>query len=266
MERLNAGSGYDAELQRLNDELRRMCNVQPGDRVLDIGCGGGQTTRQAARTAHEGSAFGVDVSAAAIERARRMAAEEGLTNIGFECADAQHHPFPPERFDLAMSRFGTMFFADPAAAFANIRRTLRRAGRLVMMVWQAPERNEWDVAIRGALSAAGADIAPPAQQSDPFSLADPETVASILGAAGFTAVHFTDVQQPVYYGPDVDAALDWIRGFACTRAALEHLDSAGAARAFERLREAMAAKASADGVWFASSAWIVTAQIDRDPG
>ena len=159
MERLN-GSGYDAELQRHNEALRRACNVQPGDRVLDIGCGSGQTTRQAARTAHEGSALGLDVSAAAIDRARRLAAEEGLTNIGFECADAQLYPFPPEHFDLAMSRFGTMFFADPAAAFANFRRALRPAGRLVMMVWQASERNEWDVPIRGARSRPRAQKSP----------------------------------------------------------------------------------------------------------
>ena len=88
---------------------------------------------------------------AAIERARELARAEGLRNVTFEQADAQVHRFPRERFDLAISRFGTMFFADPVAAFANIGRALRPAGRLVMMVWQAHDRNEWDVAIRQSL-------------------------------------------------------------------------------------------------------------------
>jgi SAM-dependent methyltransferase len=254
------GSAYDAELQRHNEVLRRVSDVQVTDRVLDIGCGTGLTTRQAARAAHEGNAFGLDVSTSAIERARRLAAAEGLSNVGFECADAQLYPFPPEHFDLAISRFGTMFFADPPAAFVNIHRALRPSGRLVMMVWQASERNEWDVAIRRALSAAGADIAPPARQSDPFSLADPVTMTGLLERAGFAAVDVIDVQQPVYYGPDVEAAVGWIRGFACTKAALEHLDAASAEGVLERLREAMAAKASAEGVWFDSRAWIVTAR------
>ena len=147
-------SGYDSELRRHNGVLRRAVGVQLHDHVLDIGCGTGQTTREAARTAQAGSAFGVDVSAPAIERARELARAGGLRNVTFEHANAQVHRFPPERFDLAISRFGTMFFDDPVAAFANIRRALRPAGRLVMMVWQAHERNEWDVAIDQSLGAA----------------------------------------------------------------------------------------------------------------
>jgi SAM-dependent methyltransferase len=147
-------SGYDAELRRHNQVLHRAVGVQFHDHVLDVGCGAGQTTREAARTAQAGSAFGVDVSAPAIGRARELARADGLRNVTFECADAQVYRFPPERFDLAVSRFGTMFFDDPVAAFANIRRALRPAGRLAMMVWQAPERNEWEVAIRQSLGTA----------------------------------------------------------------------------------------------------------------
>jgi SAM-dependent methyltransferase len=117
--------------RRHDEVLRRAVGVQLRDHVLDIGCGTGQTTRQAARTARAGSAFGVDVSAPAIKRARELARTEGLRNVTFEHADAQVHGFPPARFDLAMSRFGTMFFDDPVAAFANIGRALRPAGRLV---------------------------------------------------------------------------------------------------------------------------------------
>lgn len=249
-----ASSGYDAELRRHQEVLRRAAGVRPHDHVLDIGCGAGQTTRQAARTARAGSALGVDVSAPAIARARELARAEGLRNVTFEHADAQAHRFPPERFDLAMSRFGTMFFADPVAAFTGIGRALRPGGRLVMMVWQSRERNEWDVVLRRALDASGADAGP-----DPFSLADPPAVRGILRAAGFAGVAFTDVREPVHYGPDVPAALAWVRGFTCTRATLDGLDPVARSRAEERLRQALAGHLGDDGVRFDSRAWIVTA-------
>ena len=252
--------GYDAELRRHNEMLRRACGVQPRDHALDVGCGTGQTTRQAARTARAGGALGVDISAPAIERARELARAEGLHNVTFEHADAQTHRFPPERFDLAISRFGTMFFGDPGAGFANIGRALRPGGRLVMMVWQAHERNEWAVAICRSLGAAGGPAAVPAGAPDPFSLADPPAVKQMLQAAGFAGVSFADVREPVYYGPDVAAALGWVRGFTCTSHALGRLDPAAAARATGRLREALAAHLSDDGVWFSSRAWIVTAR------
>ena len=153
-----------------------------------------------------------------------------------------------------------MFFDDPAAAFANIRQALRPAGRLVMMVWQAHQRNEWDVAIHQSLGAAEGPVAVPSGGPDPFSLADPPTVTQILEAAGFADVTFTDVREPVYYGPNVAAALDWVRGFTCTSEILKRLDPAAAACAVRRLRETLAAYLSDDGVRFNSRAWIVAAR------
>ncbi len=252
-------SGYDAELQRHNDVLRRACGVQLHDCVLDIGCGSGQTTRAAARRARAGNALGVDISASAIERARKLARAEGFRNVTFQHADAQVHPFPPGRFDLAISRFGTMFFDDPVTAFANIGRSLRSAGRLVMMVWQAHERNEWAVAIRQSLDTTDAPVAEAPGGPDAFSLADPPTVKDLLQTAGFADIAFADVHEPVFYGSDVASALDWVRGFTCTSEVLKRLDSAAAARAVERLSEIFAAHLSDDGVWFDSRAWIVTA-------
>ena len=140
------------ELQRLDVVFRQACDVQTRDRVLDVGCGTGQTTRAAALAAHDGSALGVDSSAPAVERARGFADAAGLGNVAFERGDAQVHPFAGETFDLAISRFGTMFFHDAGAAFTNLARALRPAGRLVMLVWQAGDRNEWDVAIQRALA------------------------------------------------------------------------------------------------------------------
>jgi SAM-dependent methyltransferase len=260
-----ARTGYDAELRRHNEVLRRAASVRLTDHVLDLGCGTGQTTRHAARTARAGSALGVDVSAPAIERARELARAEGLGNVTFEHADAQVHRFPDHRFDLAISRFGTMFFDDPVAAFVNIGRALRPAGRLVMIVWQPGERNEWDVAIRRCLAGPEGPVAAGSAGPDAFSLADPPTVREILGAAGFAGIALTDVHEPVYYGPDVAAALAWVRGFTCTSETLKRLDPGAAARAVERLREMLAAHLGDDGVWFHSRAWLVTARRDREP-
>jgi ubiquinone/menaquinone biosynthesis C-methylase UbiE len=245
---------YDAELRLYNEVLRRTSAVQRDDHVLDIGCGAGQTTRDAARRAQQGRALGIDTSAPAIERASRIARAEGLRNVRFEHADAQVFRFAPTSFDLAISRFGTMFFADPVAAFTNIGRALRRGGRLVMMVWQPSERNEWDVALRHALTRPGPMV------PDPFSLADPATVESILQAAGFGDIACTDVQQPVFYGPDVATALDWVRGFSCTSHALAQLDAAATSRALARLRELLAEHMTDDGVCFNSRAWMVAAR------
>ena len=253
-------SGYDAELRRHNQVLRRAGGVELHDHLLDIGCGTGQTTREAARTAQAGSALGVDISTPAIERARELARAEGLSNVTFQRANAQIHGFPSGRFDVAISRFGTMFFDEPIAAFANVTRALRPTGRLVMMVWQAHERNEWDVAIQQSLAGPEGPVAAASAGPDPFSLADPPAVTEVLEAAGLADVTFTDVHEPVYYGPNVASALDWVRGFTSTSNALKRLSPAAADRAVGRLRKTVSAHLSDDGVWFNSRAWIITAQ------
>lgn len=240
---------YDAELQLHNRALRRACALLAYEHVLDIGCGAGQTTRDAARSAAAGSAMGIDISAPMIARARTLAAAEDVRNVRFEQGDAQAHPFPPQGFDVAISRFGTMFFADPVAAFRNIRGALAADGRLVMMVWQAREANEWSMAVQGdhPLSSAA------------FSLADPSTVERILGAAGFADPTFQDVHEPVYYGESVEAALDWIGGFQSTQDALRSRDDASAEHERARLRGIVAQHHRDDGVWFDSRAWIISA-------
>jgi SAM-dependent methyltransferase len=247
---------YDAELRLHNRRLRRAYGIRPHDHILDIGCGAGQTTRDAARSAVAGTVVGVDISAPLIERARRLTEAAGLDNVSFAQADAETHPFPAECFDVAISRFGTMFFRDPVAAFTNIARALRREGRLVMMVWQEHHRNEWSISIQRAI-AGWPDAAPGAL--DPFSLGDPATTKRILDRAGFSEVTFTEVHEPVYYGPDVAAALLWVCGFSCVSDVLKRLDLDSAARIRERLEEVLAAHAKADGVWFDSRAWTVTA-------
>jgi SAM-dependent methyltransferase len=254
---------YDAELRSLNKVLRRAYALRRDDDVLDIGCGTGQTTREAGRMVPDGSAVGIDHSGEMIVRARELTEVVGPANVTFVHADAQNHGFLPESFDVAISRFGTMFFRDPIAAFANIAHALRPDGRLVMMIWQPHERNEWSMAIADALAGDKAFLPPAADGSDPFSLADPDIVVRTLGAGGFRDVTFTDVREPVYYGPDVATAFKWVRGFACTSDVMRSLDPAAAERMLERLRETLAAHTRADGIWFDARAWIVAARRHR---
>jgi SAM-dependent methyltransferase len=201
---------YDAELRAHHEHLRAAYGISPGDEVLDIGCGTGLTTRDAARAAAPGRVVGVDVSEPMLQRARQLTAAERLANVRYERGDAQVHRFAPARFDVAISRFGTMFFADPVAAFANIAAALRADARLVLLVWQRLERNEWVQLIDAALGDAAQPTPPGA---DPFSLGDAEATARILETAGFDDVRFEEVHEPVFYGPDPDAALAVVRGF-----------------------------------------------------
>ena len=250
---------YDAELRRHNVHFRAAADVRPGDHVVDIGCGAGQSTREAARAAVNGTALGVDVSAPMLERARRLAEAEGLRNIIFEHGDAQSHRFPLTRFDLCISRFGTMFFADPVAAFTNFGRAMRPGARLVLLVWQDPDRNEWFTAVRRALAGSTPPI-PTANDLEPFSLADPTDTQRILTVAGFAEVGFTAVHEPVYYGPNLDAAFDAVLRLSHARDLRASLDSATAEHAVDRLRATLVAHHTDGGVFFDSRAWIITAR------
>jgi ubiquinone/menaquinone biosynthesis C-methylase UbiE len=127
--------------------------IEASEQVLDIGCGTGQTTRDAARRASSGTALGVDLSARMIEVARREAEREAIANARFVQADVQIHPFTDHAFDVAISRHGSMFFGQPVAAFSNIARAIRPGGRLVLLTWQPLLRNEWFVAFTTALAA-----------------------------------------------------------------------------------------------------------------
>jgi SAM-dependent methyltransferase len=250
---------YDAELQLHNEPFREALGIRAADRVLDIGCGTGQTTREVALVTSDGDALGVDIDGRMISRARQLADRDGVPNVRFEVGDAQAHPFPSEGFDVAISRFGTMFFSDPDMAFRNIARAVRAGGRLVMMVWRAHDRNEWAVAIDQALGAGERGVAA-APGSDPFSLAEPPTVRRILAAAGFADSDFHDVDLPVYYGEDVDAALAFVGRFVNVREALSRSDPRATGTILARLRATLESRASERGVWLGSRAWIVTAR------
>ena len=245
---------YDSELRAHNERLRSAAGIRSGDRVLDVGCGAGLTTREAAQAAAPGDVLGIDVAAAALERARELTAAEGLANVTYELADAQTHPFEPASFDVAISRFGVMFFSDSVAAFGNIARTLRPDGRLVVIVWQRYRDNEWVVAIEEAVGSTAPEYA------GAFSLGDPNATTRILERAGFADVALEGVDEPVFYGPDVGDALEWVTGFSDVREALAAMTSDARDDAIERLRATLAAHRTADGVTFDSRAWLVSAR------
>jgi SAM-dependent methyltransferase len=252
---------YDLELRAHHEHLRAAYGIRPGDAVIDIGCGTGLTTREAGRLAAPGSVVGVDVSERMLERARQLTATERLDNVRYELSDAQVHRFDPAGFDVAISRFGTMFFNDPAAAFANIAAALRPDGRLVLLVWQRREDNEW---LRAFDAALGDAAQPPAPGMDPCSLGDAEATGRMLEAAGFEGMAFENVHEPVLYGHDVDAALAIVRGFQDTKTALEGLSDEEAVRAVERLRGTLAAHYSGErGIALDSRSWLITARRKR---
>ncbi|EJN04903.1 class I SAM-dependent methyltransferase [Phyllobacterium sp. YR531] len=247
---LDRADFYDAELKRYNEHLRAASNVRMDDQVLDIGCGAGQSTRDAARIAVKGRAIGIDTSTEMLEVARQRSDEVGLRNIVFEQGDAQSHSFSTTNFDLCLSRFGVMFFADPAAAFGNIARAMRPAGRIVWMVWQSQDHNKWSASIRRILapqSTISEGVVPA------FSLGDPIVAKKLLNSAGFVSVDFTDVREPVFYGADVDSAFNALVDLYPDWASKASDDTV------QRLRDLLEEHMTNDGVLFDSRAWIITA-------
>src|SRR4051812_33965905 len=143
---------HDVAARAHHERLLEAAAIRRDEHVLDIGCGNGQTTRDAARAASAGRALGVDLSSPMLARARELARAEGVANAEFVQADVQVHPFEPRTFDVAISRFGVMFFDDPVGAFANVQRALRPGGRTAFVVWQPLTANEWLLELRGAVA------------------------------------------------------------------------------------------------------------------
>ncbi|MGW1537592.1 class I SAM-dependent methyltransferase [Streptomyces aureus] len=261
---------WNAVNEGFNEPLLAAAGIGPEDRVLDVGCGAGQTTRLAARTAARGSVLGLDLSGPMLDRARRVAAQENLDNIGFEQGDAQVHPLSEASFDVAVSRFGIMFFADPVAAFGNVARALRPGGRLAFVCMADPARSEWS-AVYGRVSAAlpaGASpsVASPSGDSDGpgmFSLADPLVVREVLTKAGFDDVRTEAVDALGNFGRDVDDAAEHLLGSGPGRHLVEVQEAAAGGDAEQRVRAALRSTLAPyereTGVRLRTGAWLVTA-------
>ncbi|GAB3744695.1 class I SAM-dependent methyltransferase [Amycolatopsis oliviviridis] len=243
---------FDDGVAAYRDTFFSAAGIRPGDRVLDVGCGAGQTTRDAARLATEGSALGVDLSGEMLGLARRLAEEERVPNVSFEQVDAQVHGFPDAGFDVVISRHGSMFFGTPLAAFANLARATRPGGRLVLLTWQPLRLNEWVTTFR-TIFAAGREV-----PSVNLALSDPGETEALLSSAGYGDVRCTAVTKPMYFGQDVDDAAEFIVEQHGGR--LSGLDEAARAKAVGRLRADLAEHQTDRGVFYGSAAWLVEAR------
>jgi SAM-dependent methyltransferase len=250
---------YDAGAAAYNAHLLRAARISAPDDIVDIGCGNGSSTRDAARVAAQGTVLGLDLSSRMLAYARERADNEGLTNVSFEQGDAQVHPFKAEAFDVAISRFGAMFFGDPVAAFANIGRALRPNGRLAVLGWQSLADNEWLTATREALALGRELPSPPMGSCGPFGLADPDRNRSILTDAGFKQIEIEDVREPLYWGSDADDAFAFVSDVGPTRGMLHDLDDTGKSKALDNLRELLKRHETPEGVFLGSRAWLITA-------
>jgi ubiquinone/menaquinone biosynthesis C-methylase UbiE len=235
---------------------------QAGERVIDIGCGSGVTTIAFARkVAPSGHAFGVDISAPMLARARASAPKE--LPVDFTLADATVYPFDPASFDLLASRFGVMFFADPALSFANMRKALKPSGRLAFACWREPRENPFFMA---PLQAAYKHVPKLPQQGPedpgPFAFASEERVRRILDAAGFAGVQMEPcpLLLDAAIGRGLDGAVQAALEIGPASRALEGQPAELRAAAANSIREALTAFAKGDAVLLPASIWIVTAK------
>jgi SAM-dependent methyltransferase len=235
--------------------------LRDGSRVLDVGCGCGATTLELAkRVGASGSVLGVDISAPMLARARERARD--VPTVRFLEADVQTHRFDGPPFDAAYSRFGVMFFADPTAAFANVRRALRAGGALSFVCWQELRKNPWCLVPLVALAEhVPLPPPPPPGEPGPFAFDDPERVRRILDGAGFTEVRIDAHQQLLTLGVNsVDEAAEFATEAGPTARLLTNVAPDVKARVFAAIRKALTPFSGSEGVRLDGACWIVTAQ------
>lgn len=257
----------DAQIHSLGLVAMQQANVKPGEHILDVGCGCGQTTLDLAeRVGLSGSVTGIDISQPMLARARERQSALGLKNLAFVNADVQTHPFAREHFDLIFSRFGVMFFEDPSAAFRNLRTALRSDGRLCFVCWQALEQNEW---VRVPLMAAARHVALPPPPSPgtpgPFAFADPDRVRALLEAGGFKEISFTPRETALSMGgaTSVEEAVEFILEIGPISRLLEAADEDTRLRVTREVHAALSPYTSRDGVSLGGAAWVVQARPDH---
>src|SRR5437867_231062 len=255
----------DAQIGPLGERAMDRGRIAPGERVVDVGCGCGDTTiTLGGRVGPAGLVLGIDVSTPMLQRAAEAARVAGAANVRFENADAQTHRLPPGTFDVVYSRFGVMFFTDPVAAFANLRAALRPGGRLAFVCWQALPENPWlFVPLRAAAQHLALPPPPAPDAPGPFALADPERVRGILACAGFDRIVLEEVRTTLTLGGGgtVDQAVRFLtEGVGPVSGVLREADPAVRPAVAAAVRAAITPFHVPEGVRMDSAAWIVTAR------
>ena len=246
----------DALLAPISEAALQACTAGAGERVLDVGCGCGDTSlRLAGRGA---TVVGVDISKPMLERARERASAV-RASATFVLGDAAATHFEHD-YHHVFSRFGVMFFADPTAAFTNIRSALRAGGKLCFVCWQPPQLNAWISAPFGAAR----PLLPPQPTLDPrapgpFAFAEPDYVREILGGAGFRDVRVDALTTTLMLGRDVETALEMVCEVGPLSRSLAGMDPALRSRIIEAVRAPLQAALTSSGVALGASCWIVTA-------
>jgi ubiquinone/menaquinone biosynthesis C-methylase UbiE len=251
----------DIVLAPVADVLIDRAKIEAGERIVDVGCGAGATTMAfAQKVGPAGHVLGIDISGPMLARARQLV-PPGL-RIDFALADATVHPFEPASFDLLASRFGVMFFAEPALSFANLHRALRPSGRLAFACWRDPRENPFFMAPLQAVYKHAPRL-PQLGPEDPgpFSFASQARVRRILSEAGFSgiAMECCDLVLDIAVGRGLDAAVEGALEIGPAARALAEQPPEVVAAAGHSIREALAAYATGQTVPLPASIWIVTA-------
>ncbi|WP_425578299.1 class I SAM-dependent methyltransferase [Streptomyces albiaxialis] len=255
---------YDAVNSGFNAPLLDAAAFATDARVLDVGCGNGQLTRLAARRAARGAAVGLDLSAPMLGTARARAAEEGVENVTFVRGDAQTHAFAGPPFDAVLSRFGVMFFADPAAAFGNLAGALRPGGRLAFVSMRPFEDQDLGTVV-DALSRELPEPPwryEPAQEpgdKGPVSLSDPAVVRALLERAGFTEIGVAPLDATQRWGSDAEDAAAFLAAWGPVRHHMTGVGDETERRAREAVTACMRRYEGPRGVELRGAAWLVTA-------
>lgn len=252
----------EAMLQPIGEAVLQQAHYRHGERVLDVGCGGGWTTRQIGQSVgREGLAFGLDVSADLVAEARRRAAH--LPQVGFQAGDAATSVPAEAPFGRLFSRFGVMFFEDPPAAFAHLASLLASGARLDMAVWANPKWNPWMMEMRRVVGAHVELPSPAPLAPGPFQLADPDYHQPMLEAAGFTGLERTLLELPLLMGGP-GATPETAAGFALGAfSAGEAAEAAGSGvlKAVTADLEALyRTHVTPDGVSMPAAVWLLSAR------
>jgi SAM-dependent methyltransferase len=247
----------DAQLRVFRERVLEAASLSPGARVLDVGCGCGDLTLAAARAVGPtGCVVGLDVSRPMLERARARA--EGQPNVSFVEHDATTFAADAP-FDAVISRFGVMFFADPAAAFANLRRATRPGGALTFVCWQALAKNAWAaVPLSGVLRVIPPPASAPPRAPGPFAFAEGAYVEELLAGSGWRQVSALPVAQPFELGATLEDAVEYATRMGPAARLLREADEATQARARDTLRQALAP--FAPRFVLDSAVWLTTAR------